>query len=117
MTVTLRPMPPDRLPEWIRRSADEVASDLVTLGRPAAEARRVADEGMAESFPAGRPREGHVVADVLDDAGAHVGYLWIGPTTDGDLGEWWVCDLLVDEGRRGQGLGGPKSLRPLEPRD
>ena len=107
MTATLRPVPPERMPAWIQRSADEYARDLVSLGRSAADAQRVADAGMAESFPSGRPRPGHVVFDVLDDAGEPVGYLWIGPETDAQAGgdAWWVWDVLIDEGRRGEGLG------------
>ena len=105
MTVTLRPVPPERMPAWVRRSADEYARDLVALGRPAAEAQRVAEAGMAESFPDGRPRPGHAVLDVLDDTGAPVGYLWIGPADGDDPGAWWVWDVLVDEDRRGEGLG------------
>jgi GNAT superfamily N-acetyltransferase len=115
MTVTLRPVPAERMPAWVRRSADEYARDLVALGRPAADAQREADEGMAQSFPDGRPRPGHAVLDVLDDTGAVVGYLWIGPASDADADPgadansdsdaWWVWDVLVDEGRRGEGLG------------
>jgi GNAT superfamily N-acetyltransferase len=105
MTVTLRPVPPERMPAWIQRSADEYARDLVALGRPAADAQRLAEDEMAESFPDGRPRPGHAVLDVLDPTGAPVGYLWIGPAARDDAEAWWVWDVLVDEGRRGQGLG------------
>ena len=107
MTVSLRPVPPERMPAWIQRSADEYARDLVLLGRPAEEAHRVAEAGMTESFPNGRARAGHAVLDVLDHAGDPVGYLWIGPDTSADAGgdAWWVWDILVDEGRRGEGLG------------
>jgi GNAT superfamily N-acetyltransferase len=107
MTATLRPVPPERMPAWIQRSADEYARDLVSLGRSAADAQRVAEAGMAESFPGGRPRPGHAVLDVLDNAGEPVGYLWIGPETDEQSGgdAWWVWDVLIDERRRGEGLG------------
>ena len=105
MTVSQRPLPPERMPAWIQRSADEYARDLVALGRSAADAQRVAEAGMAESFPDGRPRPGHAVLDVLDETGAPVGYLWIGPADGDDPGAWWVWDVLVDEDRRGQGHG------------
>jgi ribosomal protein S18 acetylase RimI-like enzyme len=107
MTVTLRPVPPERMPAWIQRSADEYARDLVSLGQPPADAQRVAEAGMAESFPTGRPRPGHAVLDVLDAAGEPVGYLWIGPETDAQAGgdAWWVWDVVIDEQRRGEGLG------------
>ncbi len=104
MTLSLRPVPPELMPAWIQRSADEYARDLVQVGRSAADAQRIADEGMAQSFPAGRPAPGHAVLTVLDGSQA-VGYLWIGPATEADAGAWWVWDVLVDEARRGQGLG------------
>lgn len=105
MTLTLRPVPPERMPAWIQRSADEYARDLVALGRPGPHAQRVAEEGMAQSFPDDAPRPGHAVLDVLDHGGEAVGYLWVGPADGDDPGAWWVWDVLVDEGRRGQGLG------------
>ncbi len=105
MTVTLRPVSPARMPSWIRLSAGEYARDLVTLGRSEADARQVADEGMAESFPDGAPRPGHAVLDVLDAAGRPVGYLWIGPADGDDPGAWWVWDVLVDVEHRGLGHG------------
>ena len=107
MTATLRPVPPERMPAWIQRSAYEYARDLVSLGRPAADAQRGAEAEMVESFPGGRPRPGHAVLDVLDPAGEPVGYLWIGPETDAaaDGDAWWIWDVLIDERRRGEGLG------------
>ncbi len=107
MTVTLRPLPPERMPAWIQRSADEYARDLVSLGQSPGDAQRVAEAGMAQSFPEGRPRPGHAVLDVLDPAGEPVGYLWIGPETDAPAGgdAWWVWDVVIDEQRRGEGLG------------
>ncbi len=106
MTLTLRPVPQDRMPAWIRRSADEYARDLVTTGRSKDEARRVADDGMAASFPDGSPRPGHAVLDLLDDLGHRVGYLWLGPSGQGEAGQWWVWDVLVDEAHRRKGYGG-----------
>ena len=107
MPVSLRPVPTERMPAWLQCSADQYPRDLVALGQPAAQAQRVAEEGMRESFPAGRPLPGHAVLDVLDDAGARVGYLWIGPETDAaaDGDAWWIWDVLIDERRRGEGLG------------
>jgi GNAT superfamily N-acetyltransferase len=37
--------------------------------------------------------------------GSTGGYLWVGPADGDDPGAWWVWDVLVDEGRRGEGLG------------
>ena len=106
MTVTLRPVPPERMPAWIRRSADEYARDLVLAGRSEEEARRVADEGMAESFADGTPATGHAVLDVVDGTGVTVGYLWIGPA-DG-AGPRRVVGV-GRRGRRGPSRTGPGS--------
>jgi ribosomal protein S18 acetylase RimI-like enzyme len=105
MSATLRPVDPARLPEWIDRSAGEYARDLVATGKTPTEAAREAADGMAESFPNGRPTAGHAVFDVLDDSGAAVGYLWIGPDTSGDEGSWWIWDVLVEADQRGRGFG------------
>jgi ribosomal protein S18 acetylase RimI-like enzyme len=105
MPVTLRRMDVRRLPAWLERSRDEYASDLVTAGQTPQDARRHADESMAGSFPGGAPLPGHVVFDVVDDAGEVVGYLWIGPDTSDDPGAWWIWDILIDTDKRGLGLG------------
>jgi ribosomal protein S18 acetylase RimI-like enzyme len=105
MTASLRPLDRARLPEWIARSAVEYAHDLVATGRSEESALRYAEEGMAESFPGGAPTPGHEVFEVVDDSGAAVGYLWIGPDTSGDAGSWWIWDVLIEPEHRGRGLG------------
>ena len=104
MSVTLSPMPESRMPDWLRRSADEYARDLIAIGRPEADAHRAAAESMARSFPDGQPAIGHAVFDVLED-GRAAGYLWIGPSGADDPGAWWVWDIVIDEDCRGRGLG------------
>jgi len=105
MTASLRPLDRDRLPAWIERSAVEYARDLVATGRSEESARRHAEDGMTEFFPDGAPVPGHEVFEVVDDAGAAVGYLWIGPDTSGDDGSWWIWDVLIEPEHRGRGLG------------
>ena len=105
MTASLRPLDRSRLPEWIDRSAAEYARDLVATGRSEESAHRHAVEGMDESFPGGLPTPGHEVFDVVDETGAAVGYLWIGPDTSGDDGSWWIWDVLIEPEQRGRGLG------------
>ena len=41
MTLSLRPVPPELMPAWIQRSADEYARDLVQVGRSAADAQDI----------------------------------------------------------------------------
>ncbi|KUJ70454.1 GNAT family acetyltransferase [Streptomyces albus subsp. albus] len=105
MPVTLRPLDARRFPAWFERSRAEYAKDLVALGQAPEDADRHADESMARSFPSGAPTPGHVVFDVVDDAGLAVGYLWIGPDTSGDAGAWWIWDIVIDADKRGRGFG------------
>ncbi|QTE29572.1 GNAT family N-acetyltransferase [Pengzhenrongella sicca] len=113
MAVTLHPLDADRLAGWLLRIRDEYAADLVTAGQPRAQALQAADESNARWFPAGAPTAGHVVFDVVDDAGERAGYLWIGPDASNDRAAWWVWDISIDPGRRGQGLGRATLLRGL----
>lgn len=105
MPVTLRRLSPELLPAWLERSRAAYAQDLVASGQTAEAAYRHADESMARSFPSGTPSPGHAVFDVVDDAGATVGNLWIGPDTSDDAGAWWVWDIVIDNDKRGRGLG------------
>lgn len=105
MAVTLRPLDARLLPAWLERSRDEYADDLVTVGQTPEDAFRHADESMAQSFPSGAPGPGHAVFEVIDDAGAARGYLWIGPDTSDDAGAWWIWDIVIDADQRGRGLG------------
>ncbi|MFE4516264.1 GNAT family N-acetyltransferase [Kitasatospora sp. NPDC056783] len=105
MSTTLRPLDARHFPAWLERSRDEYAKDLVALGQTSEDALRNAGETLARYFPSGAPTPGHVVFDVVDDAGVAVGYLWIGPDASDDAGAWWVWDIAIDADRRGRGLG------------
>ncbi|MFF2144408.1 GNAT family N-acetyltransferase [Kitasatospora sp. NPDC058190] len=105
MPITLRPLDVRRFPAWLERSRAEYAKDLVALGQTSEDAHRQADASMADFFPSGMPTPGHVVFDVVDDAGVAVGYLWIGPDMSDDAGAWWVWDIVIDADKRGRGLG------------
>lgn len=105
MPVTLRHMDARLFPAWLERSRAEYANDLVAAGQTFEDAHRHADETMARSFPSGAPGPGHVVFDVVDDAGETVGHLWIGPDTSDDAGAWWIWDIVIDADKRGRGFG------------
>ncbi|WP_433663596.1 GNAT family N-acetyltransferase [Nocardia sp. CA-128927] len=105
MAVALCPMDPRRLPTWLEHSRDEYAKDFVAVGQTLEDAYRHADESLASSFPSGTPRPRHTVFDVLDETGANVGYLWIGPDTSDNPDAWWIWDITIDEDKRGQGFG------------
>ncbi|MFE6049226.1 GNAT family N-acetyltransferase [Kitasatospora sp. NPDC056446] len=105
MSVSLRHLDAPLFPAWLERSRAEYVKDLVTAGQSSETAHRHANDSMARFFPSGVPSPGHVVFDVVDDAGEAVGYLWIGPDTSDDAGAWWVWDIVIDTDKRGRGLG------------
>ncbi|MFI0977802.1 GNAT family N-acetyltransferase [Streptomyces sp. NPDC021093] len=105
MPATLRPLDAEHFPAWLSRSRADYAQELVALGQTSEDAYRQADETMAHSFPSGAPTQDHAVFDVVDDAGAAVGHLWIGPDRSDDADAWWVRDIAIDADKRGRGPG------------
>jgi ribosomal protein S18 acetylase RimI-like enzyme len=69
---------------------------------------------MARSFPDGAQSPGNEVFHVMNEAGAAVGYLWIGQDVSADPGAWWVWDVVINPDQRGQGFGRAAMLRGEE---
>jgi ribosomal protein S18 acetylase RimI-like enzyme len=105
MTLTLQRILANEFPSWLDRSCAEYVGDLVTQGGSHEEAQRIAAESMARSFPEGVPSPGNEVFHVMNEAGAAVGYLWIGQDVSADPGAWWVWDVVINPDQRGQGFG------------
>ncbi|TFD21100.1 N-acetyltransferase [Cryobacterium sp. TMS1-13-1] len=105
MTVTLQRILTSEFPSWLDRSCTEYVGDLVTQGGSREEAQRTAAETIARSFPDGAPSPGNEVFHVMNEAGAAVGYLWIGQDVSADPGAWWVWDVVINADQRGQGFG------------
>jgi len=104
MPTTLRPMDPARFANWIVSSQRDYAASLVSTGESLEQAAAHAQRSSDESFPGGTPLPNHHVFDVVKD-NTIVGYLWIGPMSDGALDTWWIWDIQINAERRGQGLG------------
>lgn len=105
MTVQLVPLSASAFPAWRKRSSTEYASDLIRSGESEQEAHRRSDESLAAAFPGNLPTAANAVFEVLGDAGTSVGYVWVGTDSSEDQHSWWVWDIVIDEGHRGQGLG------------
>ncbi len=105
MTVTLQRILTSEFLSWLERSCAEYVSDLVTQGRAVEDAQRIAAESMARSFPDGACSPGNEVFHIINEAGAAVGYLWIGQDVSADPGAWWVWDVVINPEERGQGFG------------
>jgi ribosomal protein S18 acetylase RimI-like enzyme len=80
-------------------------AERIAAGDPPADARRIAEEQTHALFPAGHPAPGQLVYHVIDDAGAAVGTLWIGPRSPERADAFWVWGVEIDERHRGRGLG------------
>jgi GNAT superfamily N-acetyltransferase len=102
VTVTLRPMPEDRLDDWIAHSTATYLEERMESGesREVAEARVA--QSMRENFPNGRPLPSHRLFDVMKGEDP-VGQLWIGPQVDGSA-SWWVYDIEIFEPYRRRGF-------------
>ncbi len=105
MTVTLRPMPVERIPAWLEASQVAYAADRERAGEPAQLARRTAERSMATYFPDGEPLAGHLLFEALVDD-EPVGVLWLGPHPQRPDGlSWWVYDVEIAPQHRRRGYG------------
>lgn len=101
----MQEMTNDELEQWITLSLQDYIEDRMRSGEQPEVARRTAETSFSNLFPAGRPKENHVVRKAVDAAGSIVGYLWIGPENDGPESAWWVWDIVVVEEHRSRGYG------------
>ena len=101
MTVTLRPMPDDRVAEWIARSFTVYLEERIASGEAPDVAEARVKRSYSENFPNNRPLAAHRVFDVLADDEV-VGLLWIGPQIEGS-DTWWIFDIEIDEPFRRRG--------------
>ena len=101
-SVTLRPLREDEFADWneahTRRYADGMV-EFAGLTREAAERKAAADVGSL--LRDGLATEGLRFWAIEDDEGRVVGSVMLGVRQ----GEAWLYDIVVDEERRGRGLG------------
>ncbi len=103
--VRVRPMTGTEYDRWRAAEIAGYAAEMVGSGMLDPEAaRRRAEEQHAEFLPQGRGTEGVHLLTVLDDRGRPAGSLWVGPHPR-KAGAGFVYDVVVDEDRRGEGLG------------
>lgn len=90
---------------WTEHEIEQYALELAeSSGSSLEEARRTSREQTLGFLPDGLRTPGAFVLRVLDDEGAPVGVLWVGPhPRRSDAG--WVYDIEIEEARRGEGLG------------
>ena len=101
--LTFEEFSPDERAAWLERSAAEYIAARMEAGDTYAEAKANADLSFERTFPGGEPGPSQMTGYVSLD-GEPVGWLWIGPQGN-DPERWWVWNVEIYEGRRGQGLG------------
>jgi len=104
MATALNPMARDRFADWIVSSQRDYAASLVSTGETVDQAAGHAQRSSDDSFPGGVTLPNHHVFDVVNND-TIVGYLWIGPMSDGALDTWWIWDIQINADQRGKGLG------------
>lgn len=110
MTVHLKPMPSDRLAEWIKTSNEAYRLSRIEAGESPELAAKRAQESSAKYFENGQPLPLHQIFDVVNSDNEVVGWLWIGPQ-DGSETDWWVWDVEIDEAHRRNGYARQALLR------
>lgn len=104
-TATVRPMTAGEFENWTVNEVESYAVDIAEAsGIDLAEARRQSAEQTAGLLPEGLATPGVHLLRVLDPAGVPAGMLWIGAhPRRPEAG--WIYDIVIDEERRGEGLG------------
>ena len=101
--LTFRAFDPGELTAWRERSVAGYIAERMAAGDTYEEAKANSDQSFERTFPGGSPGPGQLVGNLCLD-GEAVGELWVGPSGP-DPARWWVWNVEVDEGHRGQGLG------------
>lgn len=103
IALTFERFDPPALATWLVGVRTSSIEERMVGGDSRGEAEANADESLARLLPGGVPLPGQLIGRVLSDD-TPIGNLWIGPYGD-DRQRWWVWDVAIDEGRRGQGYG------------
>ena len=105
MSLRLRPLTDEELSAFIDDDMERYAEERVESGETPDVARRIAREQTEALFPGAAAGDGQLLFRVLDDDGASVGTLWIGPQPARGPGSFWVWDVRIDQKHRGKGYG------------
>jgi GNAT superfamily N-acetyltransferase len=103
--AAVRRMTAEEFGPWVAHETAMYAAELAEAsGASLAETAARAESQLREFLPDGVGTAGVHLLRVLDDEGAPVGVLWLGPHPQrADAG--WVFDVEIDEDRRGEGFG------------
>jgi ribosomal protein S18 acetylase RimI-like enzyme len=80
------------------------ADELVGAGFTPKEAKQNIERNKKTLFDNDIPNDSQRIFDVLDDDVA-IGSLWLAMREEGNSGEWFIYDIVIDPEHRGKGLG------------
>jgi len=103
MGVRLRAMGAESLSAFLERSSAEYVRERIEAGDSPEYAAERAAQSNAQYFPDGRPAEGQLIFEVVDDE--VVGTIWLGPFSLEHPAAWWVFDVEILAEKRGRGYG------------
>jgi ribosomal protein S18 acetylase RimI-like enzyme len=105
VTVSLRPMTDGELAPLVERWSARFAGNLVTArGVSPRAARQQAVAEFADLLPDGVRTAGQLLF-IASDEGEDIGALWLSTSSPDGAEAGWICEIEVDEARRGRGYG------------
>jgi GNAT superfamily N-acetyltransferase len=102
--VELKEKSPDDVSSWFAEMLVGYREDLLAAGMSEEAADQNIERNTSQVFAGDSLAEGQYILDVIVD-GETVGTLWLSNSSQQNSGEWFIYDIVVDEGHRGKGLG------------
>lgn len=102
--IRLQTKSPTDTAAWLVLMWSQYADEIVGAGFTPEEAKQNIERNKKSLFENDIPNDGQRIFDVLDDDVA-IGSLWLAKREDGNSGEWFIYDIVIDPEHRGKGLG------------
>jgi len=102
--IRLQTKSPTDTAAWLVLMWSQYADEIVGAGFTPEEAKQNIERNKKSLFENDIPNDSQRIFDVLDDDVA-IGSLWLAKREDGNSGEWFIYDIVIDPEHRGKGLG------------
>ncbi len=102
--IRLQTKSPTDTAAWLVLMWSQYADEIVGAGFTPEEAKQNIERNKKSLFENDIPNDGQRIFDVLDDDVA-IGSLWLAKREEGNSGEWFIYDIVIDPEHRGKGLG------------
>jgi len=102
--IRLQTKSPTDTAAWLVLMWSQYADEIVGAGFTPEEAKQNIERNKKSLFENDIPNDSQRIFDVLDDDVA-IGSLWLAKREEGNSGEWFIYDIVIDPEHRGKGLG------------